>query len=111
MHVLYVDGHDSHVTQEFIEHCYKHKIRVPSYPAHGMHIYQTLDVSVFSLLKLDYGKHRDQHETGEAIMKENFMERLTSVFSNLSLFKWHCTEHFEEGLPPHPYKGCNCLLM
>jgi len=75
-HVLYVDGHDSHITCEFIKHCRAHKIRVPSYPTHGMHIYQTLDVGVFALLKLEYGKLRDKHlrDTGEAIMKENFLK-------------------------------------
>lgn len=74
--VLYVDGHDSHVTYEFIKFCREHKIRVPSYPSHGTHVYQTLDVGIFSPLKLEYGKRRDAHlrETGEAVTKENFLK-------------------------------------
>ncbi|KIL56474.1 hypothetical protein M378DRAFT_1034675 [Amanita muscaria Koide BX008] len=73
---LYVDGHDSHVTREFIEHCRTNKILVPSYPAHSTHVYQSLDVGIFGPLKQEYGKRRDQHlrETGEAITKENFLK-------------------------------------
>ncbi|KDR85855.1 hypothetical protein GALMADRAFT_36967, partial [Galerina marginata CBS 339.88] len=74
--VLYVDGHKSHVTRGFLEHCRKHKIKVPCYPPHGTHVYQGLDVVVFSPLKLEYAKRRDKllRETGEAISKENFLK-------------------------------------
>jgi hypothetical protein len=73
---LYVDGHDSHITREFIEHCHNHKILVPSYPAHATHVYQSLNVGIFGPLKMEYGQRRDMHlrETGEAITKENFLK-------------------------------------
>lgn len=49
---------------------------MPSYPSHGTHVYQTLDVGIFSPLKFEYGKQRDAHlrETGEAVTKENFLK-------------------------------------
>jgi hypothetical protein len=73
---LYVDGHDSHVTHEFIEHCHENKILVPSYPAHSTHVYQSLDVGVFGALKTEYRKQQDEHlqKTGDAITKENFLK-------------------------------------
>jgi len=76
MWALYVDGHDSHITWEFLEHCQNHNIVVPVYPPHSTHVYQSLDVGVFGLLKLGYGKQWDRHlcETGEVVMKENFLK-------------------------------------
>ena len=74
--VLYVDGHKSHMTRGFLEYCRSHKIKVPCYPAHGTHVFQGLDVVVFSPLKLEYGKQRDAwlRETREAVSKENFLK-------------------------------------
>ncbi|KAF5346191.1 hypothetical protein D9756_011122 [Leucocoprinus leucothites] len=54
--VLYLDGHASHVTRSFLEHCQNHSIKVICYPPHITHIYQGLDVVVFSPLKAAYGK-------------------------------------------------------
>jgi len=71
-----VDGHDSHLTWDFLKHCQEHKIKVPCYVAHGTHIYQGLDVVCFSPLKQEFGKQRDKllWETGEPITKENFLK-------------------------------------
>jgi prepilin-type processing-associated H-X9-DG protein len=55
-HVLYVDGHASHLTRAFLEHCRNHKIKVLCYPTHTTHLYQGLDVVVFSSLKGEFGK-------------------------------------------------------
>jgi len=74
--VLYVDGHGSHVTRGFLQFCKDHKIHVLCYPAHTTHIYQGLDVVIFSPMKQDFGKRHDKllYEKGEAISKENFLE-------------------------------------
>ena len=49
---------------------------MPCYAAHGTHVYQGLDVVVFSPLKCTYGKEHDRHlqETGEPITKLNFLK-------------------------------------
>jgi hypothetical protein len=64
------------MTRGFLEYCRHHKIKVPCYPAHGTHVFQGLDVVVFSPLKSEYGKQRDAllRETGEAVSKENFLK-------------------------------------
>ncbi|KAF9440066.1 DDE-domain-containing protein [Macrolepiota fuliginosa MF-IS2] len=74
--VLYVDGHHSHVTCAFLEHCQAHNIKVLCYLAHTTHIYQGLDVVIFNPLKTEYGKQQDHLlcETGEYITKENFLK-------------------------------------
>jgi hypothetical protein len=49
--VLLVDGHNSHYTYEFLEYARTHNIHVLCYPSHTTHIYQGLDVVIFSVLK------------------------------------------------------------
>ena len=49
--LLVVDGHNSHYTIEFLLHARLNMIIVLCYPAHGTHVYQELDVLIFSVLK------------------------------------------------------------
>ena len=65
-----------HLTHGFLDSGRKNKIKVPCYIAHGTHVYQGLDVVVFSPLKHAYGKEHDRHlrETGEAVTKLNFLK-------------------------------------
>ncbi|KAF8218535.1 hypothetical protein L208DRAFT_1350477 [Tricholoma matsutake] len=46
-----VDGHNSHYTCAFLEYACKNQIVVLCYPSHSTHIYQGLDVVIFSILK------------------------------------------------------------
>ena len=52
------------------------KILVLCYPSHATHIYQGLDVVVFSVLKRYIREERDKHEqtTGEKFSKSNFLQ-------------------------------------
>lgn len=49
--LLLVDGHASHFTFSFLDYARWHNIHVLCYPSHGMHVFQGLDVVVFSVLK------------------------------------------------------------
>jgi hypothetical protein len=49
--LLICDGHDSHVTPDFIIHCMFHNIVLLILPPHTSHITQPLDVGIFSPLK------------------------------------------------------------
>jgi DDE superfamily endonuclease len=49
--MLICDGHDSHITGDFIEHCMNHKIHIMILPPHSSHLTQPLDVGVFGALK------------------------------------------------------------
>ncbi|KAE8213290.1 hypothetical protein CF319_g9184 [Tilletia indica] len=49
--LLIFDGHGSHCTKQFLEHCDANKIVPFSLPPHSSHILQPLDVSVFQPYK------------------------------------------------------------
>ena len=49
--LLICDGHDSHISADFIQHCIANDIVLLLLPPHSSHLLQSLDVDVFSLLK------------------------------------------------------------
>lgn len=49
--LLICDGHDSHITAEFVEYCIDNDILLMILPPHSSHLTQPLDVGVFSALK------------------------------------------------------------
>jgi len=50
-HLLICDGHDSHITGDFIVYCIDHDILLMILPPHSSHLTQPLDVGVFGSLK------------------------------------------------------------
>lgn len=80
--LLIVDGHNSHYTAAFLEYAREHKIIVICYPAHATHIYQGLDVVVFSPFKTHLSNERDNllRDTGLPISKDNFLQVLSKVW-------------------------------
>jgi len=73
--LLLVDRHNSHYTRGFLEYARTHMILILCYPAHGTHVYQGLDVVVFSVVKHYWTVERDGWERvkGEKISKSNFL--------------------------------------
>ncbi|KIK20325.1 hypothetical protein PISMIDRAFT_106027 [Pisolithus microcarpus 441] len=73
--LLLVDGHNSHYTKEFLDYAKEHNIHVLCYPAHTTHIYQGLDVVIFSPLKKCWSEEQDQFKssTGQRITKQTFI--------------------------------------
>ena len=72
---LLVDGHNSHYTVKFLTYAVEHDIAVLCYPSHCTHIYQGLDVMIFSPLKKYWQEEhdREEHENGKKISKLNFL--------------------------------------
>ena len=72
--VLFLDGHSSHLTTDFIDYAIEHSIILVCSPPHGTHVYQTLDVGIFGVLKMNWGeacqKWAETHL--EKIGKNNF---------------------------------------
>ncbi|KAI0993422.1 hypothetical protein K3495_g14762 [Podosphaera aphanis] len=62
--LLIFDGHGSHLTQSFIDFCWKAKICPFLLPPHLTHVLQPLDVGVFSILK---------HNFKRAVRREVFL--------------------------------------
>lgn len=52
--LLIVDGHGSHVTDDFIAYCDSNRILLAIYPPHSTHRLQPLDVSIFKPLSTAY---------------------------------------------------------
>jgi hypothetical protein len=53
--LLILDGHGSHVTAEFDRYCTKHDIIVLCMPFYLSHLFQSLDIACFAVLKRLYG--------------------------------------------------------
>ena len=55
--LLLMDGHDSHISTEFIKYAQSKKIECLCLLPHTTHLLQPLDVGIFSLLAQSYKKH------------------------------------------------------
>jgi len=58
--LLLMDGHNSHYTIDFLLYARTHNILVLCYSSHTTHVYQGLDVVVFSVLKKFINEERDR---------------------------------------------------
>ncbi len=54
--LLFVDGHGSHLAEDFLEYCHSHKIILAIYPPHSTRTLQPLDVVMFKPLSSAYSK-------------------------------------------------------
>jgi hypothetical protein len=72
--LLIVDGHSSHYTMGFLDYARKNMIIVLCYPSHSTHVYQGLDVVIFSVLKRAWSDEQDKFErSGPPVSKLNFL--------------------------------------
>jgi hypothetical protein len=53
--LLILDGHESHLNQDFKDYCLENMILTLCMPPHSLHLLQPLDVSCFSPLQRTYG--------------------------------------------------------
>ncbi|KIK79733.1 hypothetical protein PAXRUDRAFT_44437, partial [Paxillus rubicundulus Ve08.2h10] len=74
-HLLIVDSHNSHYTKEFLDYAWQHDIHILCYPAHSTHVYQGLDVVIFSPLKHCWTEEHVHFESSTrlCITKSNFI--------------------------------------
>jgi hypothetical protein len=59
--LLILDGHGSHLTQDFIDYCNSHHILLAIFPPHSTHTLQPLDVVCFKPLSSAYSKELTNH--------------------------------------------------
>ncbi|KAG8925761.1 hypothetical protein FRC01_009737 [Tulasnella sp. 417] len=73
---LFVDGHSSHCTVEFLDYAAEHNIIVISYPPHTTHALQGLDVACFGPLKLYWSQEKAKWERlkKRRLGKNDFLE-------------------------------------
>jgi hypothetical protein len=59
--LLIVDGHGSHLTEDFLEYCQQNRIIVAILPPHSTQTLQPLDVVCFKSLSSYYSSELDNH--------------------------------------------------
>ncbi len=84
-----LDGHGSHCTYEFVDHCNQHQIIVFCLPPHAIHFLQSLDVVLFQPYKHYHGEAINQATcTGcPDFNKIEFLASLATIRKNT--FKQH----------------------
>jgi hypothetical protein len=100
--LLILDGHESHLNQDFKDYCLERKILTLCMPPHSSHILQPLDVVCFSPLKRKYSQRvRDlARRRVFHINKEGFLPAFKDAFFDVFTEK-NCKKAFEAaGLIP-----------
>jgi hypothetical protein len=100
--LLILDGHESHLNQEFKDYCLENKILTLCMPPHSSHVLQPLDVVCFSPLKRKYSQRvRDlARRRVFHINKEGFLPAFKDAFFDV-FTKENCQKAFEaSGLVP-----------
>lgn len=79
--LLIIDGHDSHITLEFVKYCDEANIKPYCLPPHSTHLLQPLDVGLFFPLQKAYGKAVDRTTRFSffTIWKGNFLPLLVEA--------------------------------
>jgi len=100
--LLIVDGHNSHYTIAFLQYAWEHMIIVICYPAHSTHLYQGLDVMIFSVLKLYLGQEHDAwfKATSQPIDKNNFLRILSKAYVSTLMPEHVKTAFWKTGIHP-----------
>lgn len=100
--LLILDGHKSHLSQEFKDYCLENRILTLCMPAHSSHILQPLDVVCFSPLKRKYSQRvRDlARRRVFHINKEGFLPAFKDAFFDVFTAE-NCKQAFvASGLVP-----------
>ena len=78
MWLLLIDDHSSHYILGFLEYAHINNIVVICYPSHSTHVYQDLDVVIFSVLKWAWSNQFKAKES--AVTKLNFMAVYAKIY-------------------------------
>jgi hypothetical protein len=94
--LLILDGHKSHLNQDFKNYCFEQKILTLCMPPHSSHILQPLNVVCFSLLKRKYSQCvRDLvRQRVFHINKEGFLPAFKDAFFDVFIEE-NCRKAFE----------------
>jgi hypothetical protein len=110
--LLILDGHESHLNQDFKDYCLENKIVTVCMPAHSSHILQPLDVVCFSPLKKKYSQRVRDLACRRVfhITKESFLPAFRDAFFDVFTTQ-NCKKAFEAtGLVPfNPLRVLNRL--
>jgi hypothetical protein len=110
--LLILDGHESHLNQDFKDYCLEHKILTFCMPPHSSHILQSLDVVCFLPLKRKYSQRvRDlARRRVFHINKEGFLPAFRNAFFDV-FTEQNCYKAFESSgyVPLNSQVVLDCL--
>ncbi|RYO76737.1 hypothetical protein DL764_010281 [Monosporascus ibericus] len=84
--LLIIDGHNSYTTEEFMWTCLINRIYIVFLPSHSSHVWQPLDVGVFSVLKRRFRywfRERCYGRSSEATDKTDFLWALATAWKEV----------------------------
>jgi hypothetical protein len=101
--LLILDGHGSHISNEFQDLCKENNIYALCMPAHSSHLLQPLDVGCFSPLKRAYGDQINSLIRNHIchITKLEFLPAFRAAYDQAITEKNICSSFRGAGLVPH----------
>jgi hypothetical protein len=118
--LLICDGHDSHISGNFIGHCMDYNIVLLVLPPHTSHLTQPLDVCVFGPLSIAHGREVDRFQSlgVTRISKSEWLDiylrarekaftekNILSAWKNAGLtplVRWKVLKHVPSHIPTSP---------
>src|SRR5579859_3702914 len=101
--LLLCDGHDSHISAEFVDYAIKNNIEIILLPPHSSHLLQPLDVAIFSPLKkaISSRLHRLMQMGISRLKKAEWVEQLAkaredAITSTNIFFGWRVAGLFPQ---------------
>ncbi|KIO19464.1 hypothetical protein M407DRAFT_53066, partial [Tulasnella calospora MUT 4182] len=106
---LFVDGHQSHCTIDFLEYAVAHNIIVISYPLHTMHELQGLDVACFGALKIYWTQECERYwrSTGKRVNNDTFLCVYSRARARAFTPETIRSAFWTTGLIPHRHDFCH----
>ncbi|RYO93061.1 hypothetical protein DL762_001324 [Monosporascus cannonballus] len=102
--LLVIDGHNSHTTEEFMWIYLQNKIYIIFLPAHASHVFQPLNVSIFTTLKRRYRywfRERYYGRASEATDKTDFLWAFAKAWEKVMITSEYIIKGWEAtGLRP-----------
>jgi hypothetical protein len=110
--VLFVDGHNSHISVKVVELAVQNRVEIICLQAHSSHLLQPLDVGVYSHVKRVWKSILNKHYSNShlsVIDKQEFNGLLATLYADETVFaQKHAIAGFEEsGLYPLNPKKVN----
>jgi hypothetical protein len=104
--LLIIDGHESHCSIEFQDHCKQNKIITLCMPPHSSHLLQLLNVVCYSLLKRHYGDRISLLARSRIhyINKDTFLPAFKAAFEKTFTQENICAGFRGAGLVPYDPK-------
>ena len=104
--LLILDSHSSYLTADFDDFCKQNTIICLCIPAHASQLFQPLDIDIFGLFKLVYGKLLEKCIVADNnyIDKEDFLSLYPDIYAKIFISEKICSSFAEAEFKPFDQK-------